>query len=252
MKKKHWLEAMVQSGRLHPSLILTGASETQRKDAALLFAKSLLCADKRACGSCRACRRIDGGIHPDVFLLEAEDGTHKVEGIRQFCQQMQVTSLEGGAKIGIVVEADLMTVGSSNAFLKMLEEPPPGRYFLLLTSKAERLIGTVRSRCLEVTLPEENVDALGTEAEFEKIWKTGDPIAVASEYSDREKATVFVSLVQSHLRNRILRGEYKTGSQIGEVQLFEQALLLEDRLRSNASPTLQIESFLRQYGAQIG
>ena len=53
-------ESMARSGRLYPSLILHGAAEEQRRDAAMVLGRILLCesaTEERPCGSCRHCRR---------------------------------------------------------------------------------------------------------------------------------------------------------------------------------------------------
>src|SRR5258708_13461275 len=46
-----------------------------------------------------------------------------------------------------------MNANAQNAFLKNREEPPPATIFLLVATQPERLLATVRSRCLRLTLP---------------------------------------------------------------------------------------------------
>src|SRR5437899_10865170 len=46
-----------------------------------------------------------------------------------------------------------MNANTHNALLKILEEPPPATVFLLVTTQPERLLATVRSRCLRLALP---------------------------------------------------------------------------------------------------
>lgn len=53
----------------------------------------------------------------------------------------------------ILAEADRMNESASNALLKTLEEVPPNTYFILTTSSKERLLQTIRSRCLSIHLP---------------------------------------------------------------------------------------------------
>lgn len=52
----------------------------------------------------------------------------------------------------IIAEADRMNDSAANAFLKTLEEVPPDTYFILTTSSRERLLQTIRSRCLALHL----------------------------------------------------------------------------------------------------
>ena len=47
----------------------------------------------------------------------------------------------------IINEADTLVPAAQNALLKTLEEPPSASVFMLLTSKPDALLATVRSRC---------------------------------------------------------------------------------------------------------
>lgn len=53
----------------------------------------------------------------------------------------------------IIAEAERMNEAASNALLKTLEEVPPNTYFILTTSYKNRLLPTILSRCLSLTLP---------------------------------------------------------------------------------------------------
>jgi DNA polymerase-3 subunit delta' len=46
-----------------------------------------------------------------------------------------------------------MNPNTQNALLKSLEEPPPGTVFVLVSANTERLLPTVRSRCVALDLP---------------------------------------------------------------------------------------------------
>lgn len=52
----------------------------------------------------------------------------------------------GSPKVVIFENADRMLPGSANALLKTLEEPPADTYFVLITTKKERIIPTLKSR----------------------------------------------------------------------------------------------------------
>lgn len=62
-------------------------------------------------------------------------------------------SLKGDrARTVIVADADRMNEAAANAFLKTLEEVPPDTYFILTTSSREKMLQTIRSRCLSLHL----------------------------------------------------------------------------------------------------
>jgi DNA polymerase-3 subunit delta' len=60
-------------------------------------------------------------------------------------------AVEGGYKVALLVAADRLNEDAANALLKTLEEPPERTVFILLSTEPERLLDTIRSRCLVLT-----------------------------------------------------------------------------------------------------
>jgi DNA polymerase-3 subunit delta' len=123
----------------------------------------------RACEKCSACLRavrISGEephvpAHPDVILLQrglyrgqlsANEATGiSIEQVRRMVlERVGFGPHEGRARVFIVRDADELTVSAANALLKTLEEPGQGTHFVLLTSRPNRLLDTIRSRTLPV------------------------------------------------------------------------------------------------------
>jgi DNA polymerase-3 subunit delta' len=75
-----------------------------------------------------------------------------VDEIRELEKPIYLSAPPGKWKVGIIRQADAMNEAASNAFLKTLEEPPPDCLLLLLTSAPARLLPTIRSRCVEISL----------------------------------------------------------------------------------------------------
>lgn len=65
-------------------------------------------------------------------------------------RRLALKRFEGRSRFVILDPADAMNVQAQNALLKTLEEPPEATTFLLLASKADLLLPTVRSRCARV------------------------------------------------------------------------------------------------------
>ncbi|MEM6335873.1 MAG: DNA polymerase III subunit delta', partial [Bacteroidota bacterium] len=57
---------------------------------------------------------------------------------------------EGRYKVAILIGADTLRVEAANAFLKLLEEPAPNTVFILTTSRPDRILPTILSRCQRV------------------------------------------------------------------------------------------------------
>jgi len=95
--------------------------------------------------------------HADIRWIEPEGKARqiKVEESRKLIQFMSLTSYEGGAKAGIILFADRLNPNAQNALLKILEEPPPNTYLLLVTETVAGLLTTIRSRTQVVDVMEE-------------------------------------------------------------------------------------------------
>lgn len=76
----------------------------------------------------------------------------RVDNIRELEKMMHQSAPASKWKIGVVVDADRMNEQAENAFLKTLEEPPPQSLLLLLSSEPERLLPTIWSRCVHLSL----------------------------------------------------------------------------------------------------
>jgi len=72
-----------------------------------------------------------------------------VDEIRQLQHWASLYSSGRGCKVGIIDDAEKMTVSAQNAFLKTLEEPPLNCVFILVCHNKEKILLTVVSRCVK-------------------------------------------------------------------------------------------------------
>ena len=144
---------------LPPSLIFAGPEGVGKRLTALALAQALNC-DRRqprtadtsagtdACGTCASCTRIARGVHGDVLVIEPGDsGAIKVDQVREAIDRTAYRPFEGKRRVVVVAEADALVPEAQNALLKTLEEPPPASVFVLVTTRPDVLLPTVRSRC---------------------------------------------------------------------------------------------------------
>ncbi len=133
------------------SLIFDGPDGVGKRTFAVRLAAAVNCLDRTdgtACGACGACRRIARAAHPDVIGVEPnEKGTITVDMARRVIEDSSYRPFEGRRRVVIIDEADQMQPAAQNALLKTLEEPPPSSMFILITSRVDALLATVRSRC---------------------------------------------------------------------------------------------------------
>jgi DNA polymerase-3 subunit delta' len=83
-----------------------------------------------------------------VLVVEpGENGSIKIEQVREIVDRAAYRPFEGRRRVVIIDEADALVPAAQNALLKTLEEPPPSSVFMLITSRPDMLLPTVRSRC---------------------------------------------------------------------------------------------------------
>ena len=157
---KETLTAARRKGRMSHFYLLSGPRGAGKHTLADLIAAAMLCEHPDGpCGVCRSCRKVLGHNHPDYITID--DPTKKtvpVDLIREARADIFVRPNEGAKKIYLFPRAQDMGIPGQNALLKVLEEPPSYGVFLLLTDNPEKLLPTVRSRCVELklrALPEE-------------------------------------------------------------------------------------------------
>lgn len=90
--------------------------------------------------------------HPDLHLFrpEGKTGMHSLERLRSFGREVYLAPFEAKKKVFILDEADRMLPTSANALLKTFEEPPRSCVIILVSSRPEKLLSTILSRCQKV------------------------------------------------------------------------------------------------------
>ena len=151
---KENLSAARRKGRMSHFYLLSGPRGSGKHTLANLIAAAMLCRESDApCGICRSCRKVLSGSHPDYITIDdPSKKTVPVDLIREARADLFVRPNEGEKKIYLFPRAQDMGIPGQNALLKVLEEPPGYGVFLLLTDNPEKLLPTVRSRCVELKL----------------------------------------------------------------------------------------------------
>lgn len=146
---KSWISSLAAQKSLGHAYVIDGPRGSGKYTMALYAAAALACERSTPpCFECRSCKKIAEGASPDVITYRVPDNkkTIGVDLVRAIKQQAYIVPSELDIKVFIICDADLMTVQAQNALLKLLEEPPKKVYFFLLTTKANTLIPTIRSR----------------------------------------------------------------------------------------------------------
>lgn len=167
------LQSALQADRLHHAIIFHGPKGVGKLTTARALTAILLCHDvgsdaaghSRACGICRSCEAFGIGSHPDDHVIAKELARFSSDAavrdrklmtiptavVREhLIEPVNLAPRLGHHKVFVVDEAELLDAVSQNILLKTLEEPPGGTYLILVTDAEDRLLPTIRSRCMRV------------------------------------------------------------------------------------------------------
>lgn len=169
----------------------------------------------------------------------------RIGQIREVKRVLSLSASQQGRRVVIIVNAEEMNVESSNAFLKTLEEPHDDVTIILTTSRPERLLQTIVSRCQELVIPP-LPDDMVIAALVERGLCTRDEAALVAPFAegDIQRASEFVledvrgmrtaalALLRAALRGKEYRVELAdAASEIGD-----------ERSKTRAEATLSLLS----------
>src|SRR5258706_2202855 len=134
-----FLRRSIAGGHVAHAYLLSGPVGVGKALLALRLAQTLNCqtGGPDPCLSCRACKRIERGNHPDVRVagmatqaagLKPDEAARqkdlKIDTVREWQGDISLRPYEGRRRVFILHDAEKLTEAAANAMLKTLEEPP--------------------------------------------------------------------------------------------------------------------------------
>lgn len=147
-RTKRMLQNSLRTDKLSHAYIFAGPLGSGRKEMAKALVGALFCSRNAddACGECLDCRKLAHGNHPDLYWIEPDGASIKIDQIRELQQKFAYRSSSSGTKVYVLNEADRMTVQAANSLLKFLEEPQSPAIAILITENGQALLPTIQSR----------------------------------------------------------------------------------------------------------
>ena len=88
--------------------------------------------------------------HPNFHLIDLLDDKKIIEisQIRKAISYSQKTSFDNNYRIVLIDNIEFLNIYSSNALLKIIEEPNEKLIFILIHNNSKKIIETIKSRCI--------------------------------------------------------------------------------------------------------
>lgn len=144
----HILKQMVTKGVAPSTILFTGPRGSGKTSAARVLAAALNCevSQDPPCGECSSCLAVFDGSSLDYREIDAS--THGLVADIRRLQEDILYQTPGKHHIITLDEAHGMSSAAANALLKTLEEAPAGVTFILVSTEPEKIMSTIRSRCM--------------------------------------------------------------------------------------------------------
>ena len=128
--------------------LLVGPRGSGVEEAARCFAAALIITDDDE----RSWDLVLRGVHPDVVEIDPPATQIRIEDAQAVVDEVSRSPIEGERKVVVLFDAERLRLNeaAANKLLKTLEEPPPRAVIVLVTSGADQLLPTIRSRCQRV------------------------------------------------------------------------------------------------------
>lgn len=84
--------------------------------------------------------------------IDNKSGNISVNEARRIFEKLSLRASEGFYKVMVIFLPEKMNQEAGNKLLKIIEEPPQQTLFLLISHNPERVLQTIRSRCLRIDL----------------------------------------------------------------------------------------------------
>jgi DNA polymerase-3 subunit gamma/tau len=146
---------MLKRGELAQSLVFSGSRGTGKTTTARIVARALNCEkiDKTTYNPCCECQTCQDILHERSFTYQEMDAASNglVDDVRRIKEEVRYVNATNGVRVYCIDECHSLTDKAWQAFLKMLEEPPPNTVFIFCTTEAHKIPETILSRSMDFT-----------------------------------------------------------------------------------------------------
>lgn len=222
MKSKEVLSAFekeVKQNKISASYLFYGDKRVDLLFYALEFSKMVMTKDIEDEEEKKSIeKRIENLQHFDIEVINRKNENIKIDEVRELIYDAIESAYSSPKKIFILCGIENLRKESSNALLKILEEPPKDVYFILL-ARSLNIISTIKSRTIKFHLEGASNEELGVSKEIyyffdgnenniKRYKENGIPL---EEYGDRinsyEDALSNIKAMKKYAKNEMENNE---------------------------------------------
>ena len=222
MKSKEVLSAFekeVKQNKISASYLFYGDKRVDLLFYALEFSKMVMTKDiEDEEEKKRIEKKIENLQHSDIEVINRKNENIKIDEVRELIYDAIESAYSSPKKIFILCGIENLRKESSNALLKILEEPPKDVYFILL-ARSLNIISTIKSRTIKFHLEGASNEELGVSKEIyyffdgnenniRRYKENGIPL---EEYEDRinsyEDALSNIKAMKEYAKNEMENNE---------------------------------------------
>ena len=222
MKSKEVLSAFekeVKQNKISASYLFYGDKRVDLLFYALEFSKMVMTKDIEDEEEKKSIeKKIENLQHSDIEVINRKNENIKIDEVRELIYDAIESAYSSPKKIFILCGIENLRKESSNALLKILEEPPKDVYFILL-ARSLNIISTIKSRTIKFHLEGASNEELGVSKEIyyffdgnenniKRYKENGIPL---EEYGDRinsyEDALSNIKAMKEYTKNEMENNE---------------------------------------------
>ena len=175
-------------------------------------------------------RKIDNYQYPDVEVINKENENIKIDEVREIIYSAIESSYSSPKKIFILSSIENLRKESSNALLKILEEPPKDVYFILL-SRTLDIIPTIKSRTVKFYMKSKNNEDLDVSKEIYYFFDGSERHIKMYKESNIELGSYLngINTVENAIegkkkKKKYMNGETDTGNELNLIIMYNGSI----------------------------
>lgn len=185
-------------------------------------------------------------IHPDQHNISPINGTSiGVKESKSLIKWSELKPFQAKGKLGVIYQAELLTVEAQNSLLKLLEEPNNFTQLVLVVNNYKKLLPTILSRCELIEHRDNNQIKFNThnfsnKTMVEKLKIVDTMLTIKDKTKQQEEITnLLTGLIQQEREGMFHSKEYVKHSRNAKI-VHETAI----KLSKNASKRILLENLI--------